>query len=39
LEHVKRRATEMIHRMEQLYYEDRLERAGAVQPGEGKAAR
>ena len=38
LEHVQRRATEIIPGPEHLSYEDRL-RAGAVQSGEGKALR
>ena len=38
LEHIQRRATEMTEGIEHLSYEDRL-RAGALQPGEEKAAK
>ena len=37
LEHIQRRATNMIQGMEHLSYEDRLRRR-PVQPGEGKAS-
>ena len=38
LQHIQRRATEMIHRMEPLL-QGQAERAGALQPGEEKAVR